>query len=115
MVDDGSTDCSRSIANSFAEKDNRFRLFIQKNAGVSAARNYGLDIAKGEYILFVDSDDWLESQMVERLVDNMNIYCRHYFRCEYGIFRTCPPLSCGLRIAERTYLCDRLSNGRSAA
>ena len=39
MVDDGSTDCSRSIANSFAEKDNRFRLFIQKNAGVSAARN----------------------------------------------------------------------------
>lgn len=41
--------------------------------------------------------------------------CRHYFRCEYGIFRTCPPLSCGLRIAERTYLCDRLSNGRSAA
>lgn len=42
-------------------------------------------------------------------------HCRHYFRCEYGIFRTCPPLSCGLRIAERTYLCDRLSNGRSAA
>ena len=41
--------------------------------------------------------------------------CRHYFRCKYGIFRTCPPLSCGLRIAERTYLCDRLSNGRSAA
>ena len=46
---------------------------------------------------------------------NTEMYCRHYFRCEYGIFRTCPPLSCGLRIAERTYLCDRLSNGRSAA
>lgn len=83
MVDDGSTDSSRSIANSFAEKDNRFRLFIQKNAGVSAARNYGLDIAKGEYILFVDSDDWLESQMVERLVDNMNIYDTEIACCQY--------------------------------
>ena len=47
--------------------------------------------------------------------DKYYLTCRHYFRCKYGIFRTCPPLSCGLRIAERTYLCDRLSNGRSAA
>lgn len=63
----------------------------------------------------------LDGEYVEKESLFFDIKCflgtigRHYFRCEYGIFRTCPPLSCGLRIAERTYLCDRLSNGRSAA
>lgn len=68
MVDDGSTDGSKNVANGYAERDNRFRLFSQENAGVSAARNHGLDVAEGEYILFVDSDDWLEPQMIEKLV-----------------------------------------------
>lgn len=68
MVDDGSTDGSRNVANGYAERDNRFRLFSQENVGVSAARNHGLDVAEGEYILFVDSDDWLEPQMIEKLV-----------------------------------------------
>lgn len=67
MVDDGSTDGSRNVANGYAERDNRFRLFSQENTGVSAARNHGLDVAEGEYILFVDSDDWLEPHMIENL------------------------------------------------
>ena len=86
MVDDGSTDGSKNVANSYAERDNRFRLFSQENAGVSAARNHGLDVAGGEYILFIDSDDWLEPQMIEKLVDQMieyhvDISCCQYDRC----------------------------------
>ncbi len=56
-VDDGSTDGSGAILDEYAAKDSRFRVFHQQNAGVSAARNKGLDEAKGEYIWFVDGDD----------------------------------------------------------
>ena len=83
MVDDGSTDGSKNVANSYAERDNRFRLFSQENAGVSAARNHGLDVAEGEYILFVDSDDWLEPQMIEKLVYNMIAYSTDISACQY--------------------------------
>lgn len=57
LVDDGSTDSSGSICNEYAERDPRFRVIHQKNAGVSAARNAGLEAAKGEWLWFVDSDD----------------------------------------------------------
>lgn len=83
MVDDGSTDGSKNVANGYAERDNRFRLFSQENAGVSAARNHGLDVAEGEYILFVDSDDWLEPQMIEKLVYNMIAYSTDISACQY--------------------------------
>ena len=83
MVDDGSTDGSKNVANGYAERDNRFRLFSQENAGVSAARNHGLDVAEGDYILFVDSDDWLEPNMIETLVRNMADYCVDISCCQY--------------------------------
>lgn len=83
MVDDGSTDGSRNVANGYAERDNRFKLFSQENAGVSTARNHGLDVAEGEYILFVDSDDWLEPQMIEKLVYNMIEYSTDISGCQY--------------------------------
>lgn len=57
IVNDGSTDNSLSIAKQWAEKDHRFKVFSQENAGASTARNYGIDLAKGEYIAFLDSDD----------------------------------------------------------
>lgn len=57
LVDDGSTDTSGQICDKYAKQDSRFRVIHQKNAGVSAARNAGLDAAKGEWIWFVDSDD----------------------------------------------------------
>lgn len=57
LVDDGSTDTSGQICDEYAKQDSRFRVIHQKNAGVSAARNAGLDAAKGEWIWFVDSDD----------------------------------------------------------
>ena len=59
MVDDGSTDDSARICREFERDDERFIYVYQQNAGVGAARNKGVDLAKGEYITFVDSDDFL--------------------------------------------------------
>jgi glycosyltransferase involved in cell wall biosynthesis len=64
LVDDGSVDKSGRICDTYAEKDGRVQVIHQKNAGVSAARNAGLDAAKGEYICFVDADDTLEPNML---------------------------------------------------
>ena len=60
LVDDGSKDASGSICDKYAEKDNRIRVIHKENGGLSSARNAGLDVACGEYITFVDSDDWIE-------------------------------------------------------
>lgn len=67
LVDDGSTDNSGWICDEYAQKDNRIRVIHQTNAGVSVARNTGIAVASGEYISFVDSDDWLEPGMYESL------------------------------------------------
>lgn len=64
-INDGSTDSSGAILDEYAQKDSRFSVIHQKNAGQGAARNRGLDIAKGDYIQFVDSDDWIELNACE--------------------------------------------------
>lgn len=71
LVDDGSTDKSGSIADKYVRIDNRTRVFHKKNNGPSAARNYGIDKAVGKYIMFVDSDDYIDVDMVEILLDNL--------------------------------------------
>lgn len=68
LVDDGSTDDSLKICNKYADLDARVKVFHQENAGVSAARNYGLDNCCGDYVSFVDSDDWVEQAMVEEML-----------------------------------------------
>ncbi len=68
-VDDGSSDNSGAILDEYAQKDSRIIVIHQGNAGVSAARNKGLDMATGEYIAFVDSDDWLESECYEAAIN----------------------------------------------
>ena len=68
IIDDGSTDKSAEICNTYAKKDKRIIVLHQLNSGVSAARNLGLDYAKGDYIGFCDSDDWIESNMYETLL-----------------------------------------------
>ena len=70
LIDDGSTDNSGLICDTYAEKDPRIRVIHKKNGGVSAARNDGLNIAKGEYIGFVDGDDIIERDMYETLILN---------------------------------------------
>ena len=60
LVDDGSNDCSASICDEYVEKYDRIYVFHKENGGVSSARNLGIDKAKGDYITFIDSDDWLD-------------------------------------------------------
>ena len=67
LVDDGSPDRCGEICDEYAKKDKRIRVIHKENGGLSDARNAGLDIAKGEYIAFVDSDDWIHPQMLEIL------------------------------------------------
>ncbi|MBO4674921.1 MAG: glycosyltransferase [Elusimicrobiaceae bacterium] len=67
LVDDGSPDNCGKICDEYAAKDSRIKIIHQVNAGLSAARNAGLEIAMGEYIGFVDSDDYIESDMYEYL------------------------------------------------
>ena len=67
-VDDGSTDGSASVINGLAERDSRIKYFYQENAGVSSARNKGLESAEGDYLMFIDGDDYVHYQAVEILV-----------------------------------------------
>lgn len=66
-VDDGSTDASPVILGEYAARDSRFRILAQPNAGPGAARNAGLAQATGEYVIFLDSDDWFEPDFLERM------------------------------------------------
>lgn len=68
VIDDGSTDGSGRILEELAAEDSRIRLFAQENRGVAAARNRGIDAAEGEYLTFVDGDDYVSANYVERLV-----------------------------------------------
>lgn len=68
LIDDGSTDHSSFICNSFREKDNRIKVIHKPNGGLSDARNAGLDAATGEYVTFIDGDDWYKADAIERLI-----------------------------------------------
>lgn len=68
LVDDGSTDNSLNICNSYAKRDSRIKVISQQNEGVSAARNTGLLHAAGDYIGFVDSDDYISKDMYEKMI-----------------------------------------------
>ena len=69
LVDDGSPDRCGLICDNYAKKDERIKVIHKKNEGLSAARNSGIQIAKGEYIAFVDSDDCINKNMYETLYD----------------------------------------------
>lgn len=67
LVDDGSSDGTETLCDELAKKDGRIRVFHKENGGSSSARNLGIREARGEWLGFVDSDDWIEPQMYERL------------------------------------------------
>ncbi len=71
LVDDGSTDKSPDICDEYAKKDSRVKVVHKSNGGVSSARNEGLKIATGEYITFVDSDDYIDSDFLEYAINNI--------------------------------------------
>lgn len=74
LINDGSTDNSGAICEEFSFKDDRIRVIHQTNKGLSEARNKGLDYSQGDYITFLDSDDYIESDMYEILVENIEKY-----------------------------------------
>ena len=80
LVDDGSTDESSIICDEYAQQDRRIRVFHKKNGGVSSARNVGLDNAIGEWVTFIDSDDWIEKSMLNilNIVSNVDLICCYY-------------------------------------
>lgn len=85
LVDDGSTDNSGSICDKYHKKDNRIKVIHKMNGGVSSARNYGLNVATGKYINFIDPDDWVENNFIECLYSYANkdtIVCCSYNRIE---------------------------------
>lgn len=71
LVDDGSEDRSGEICRSYAREDARIRYVRQENGGLGRARNRGIQMAEGEFILFVDSDDYIDRRMAEILLDNL--------------------------------------------
>ena len=77
LVDDGSPDNCPQICDAWAEKDSRIKAIHKKNGGVSSARNAGLEIITGEYVTFVDSDDWIEQDYVSNIITS-----EHFDECD---------------------------------
>lgn len=82
-INDGSTDNSKEILEEFSARDSRFRIVDQVNSGASAARNHGLELAQGEFIAFVDSDDELVTTMYQTLLNLADEYDADIAHCGY--------------------------------
>jgi glycosyltransferase EpsH len=74
IVNDGSSDKSHFIIDDFASRDFRIKIIKQQNRGISAARNSGIQASSGELIMFIDSDDWVEEEIVEKLFSEIEDY-----------------------------------------
>ena len=96
IVNDGSTDGSKDIILDYAAGDNRIKYFEQVNSGVSASRNKGFEISSGEYIIFVDSDDWVSPDYIEKLYNALikegcDISVCSVLNCSCRIWQALPP------------------------
>ena len=93
VIDDGSNDMSHYICDELADMDNRVKVFHIKNSGVSFARNYALESCQGEYIVFVDGDDWLDDDWLERAIQEIKIHQADIFAggfiCDYDSIYFC--------------------------
>ncbi|MBO5469682.1 MAG: glycosyltransferase family 2 protein [Lachnospiraceae bacterium] len=92
IVDDGSTDNSGRLCDNWAKEDGRILIIHKENGGLSDARNEGLKYVKGEYIVFVDSDDYIHRNMIYEMLQNINQYA-----CEIAICNRYYEFSDGLR------------------
>ena len=91
MVDDGSTDSSGDICEEYVKKDERFIAVHKQNAGLGYARNTGLDIANGQYVIFIDSDDYISATLIEELYhelkENQVDVCMSGYKCTVKGYR----------------------------
>lgn len=87
-IDDGSTDKSLSVIKEYQEKDSRIRIVTENNAGVSTARNKGIIRARGEFIMFLDADDFFEPTLLERLYVEAVKHELDIAVCEYDVYNT---------------------------
>ena len=81
IVDDGSTDSSGKICDEYAEKDDRITVVHQSNAGAGAAKNTGLELINGDYFSIIDSDDYIELDMYEKMVNSLENYNADIVQC----------------------------------
>ena len=86
IINDGSTDGSDAICREYAGKDSRISYFAKENTGISDTRNVGIRQATGEYVTFVDSDDWVEHTYVEELHDKLKAYDADIAITNYYLF-----------------------------
>lgn len=108
MINDGSTDKSEEICLKFSKRDNRFKYFYKTNGGVSSARNFGLDVATGDYIGFCDCDDWVENDMYALLLDCIRANNADIVSCAFYLDQTDNiQISCGA-------VADKVLNGSEA-
>lgn len=118
IVNDGSTDSSGQLCEKWVKTDSRIKLFVQENAGLSAARNTALRNATGEYYLFVDSDDYIEPNIAERLycaliTCNADIaMCGYYAEFSTSTAKFCSDDSC---VMTSTVFLEHLLRGQGSA
>ena len=89
VIDDGSTDRSAEICRELSLTDNRIQVYSQKNGGVSRARNHGLDIAEGEYIFFLDSDDAIHPLLLEEMLAQAQVRGAEMVFCNLARMNGC--------------------------
>lgn len=84
LVDDGSTDNSGNICDEYAKKDKRVKVIHKNNGGLSSSRNVGINISSGKYLCFIDSDDYIENDMIEYLYRGMKKYDVDIVSCGFS-------------------------------
>ena len=83
LIDDGSTDSSGKICDRYAARDKRIKVIHQENGGLAVVRNIGVSAASGEYIMFVDSDDYIDTEIVQFLYEQSKKYCADISICGF--------------------------------
>ena len=115
LVDDGSKDKSGKICDDYARKDKRIKVIHKKNGGLSDSRNAGITVATGKYIAFVDSDDWIEKNMYEKMYNECEKFGADICIC--GFFReykdkTISECNFGERVYDTESALEELIKGR---
>ena len=122
LVDDGSPDGCGALCDRYAAADGRIRVIHKENGGLSSARNAGLDVARGEYVGFVDSDDWLEPQTYEWLLnmaleEHVKLVCAGRYDCsswtgqrQVGLCPRKREVISGRELAKRIFLWDNVDS-----